>query len=124
MEEKMKLRGSYAVEKGAMKNPLAVRRDRYKEAPVRSCSGLPPRAISGFVVVLQLGSVSVSVARVTKNGKADAQCGGCGWALETMWLSEDSAVMEDHADLSSLPCHMGSCIGVSASDHCGVKAGG
>ena len=76
MEEKTRPRG-----------PILCEESSEEQADVRKPGwpGLPPRAIPGSVVLMQLGSVLLSQARVTKQAK---------WCLcsrlppETMWITE------------------------------------
>lgn len=67
------------------------------ETTVISGPRLLPRAISGFVALLQLGSVHISLAL------RPSECPGSGLLLETMWMPEGSA---DVQDLSDLCCHL------------------
>lgn len=88
-EEKEKQSGSCAVERSRageakpVRNKLVLVACLPPGAKVTSRPGMLPRAMSGFMVLLRLGSVLLSMASVTTEGHSDA--GGLVNHLSPCW---------------------------------------
>lgn len=77
-------------------------------ALVMSRPVLLPRAISMSVVLLQPGSVLISMVHATREGQADI-CGLPVLPSEAILVSTDHAAAKGHADLNSLCCYLRPC---------------